>query len=180
MDDRQILQLLQQRDECAIDALQQRFGPRLYTMALNLTGSRRDAEECVSDTLMRVWNTVPPKHPEPLAPYVLRIGRNIALNRLRANTAQKRSGYELSLEELSGCISAPAADSEALGQALNDYLDTLNRTNRIIFLRRYWFGDAVKDIAAVLRMTENAVSVRLSRMRDGLKNHLSEEGFFYE
>ena len=181
MDDYQILELLWQRSERAIQALGQRFGARLHHMAQNLTGSQRDAEECVNDTFLAVWNAIPPKKPEPLTPYVLRIGRNIALNKLRANTTKKRGGYELSLEELAGCIRAPEpGEGKALGQALNAYLDTLNRTSRMIFLRRYWFGDSVKDIAKAFAMTENAVSVRLSRIREGLKAFLIKEGLFHE
>lgn len=178
MDDHSILTLLWARAENAIAALAERFGRRLQATAMNLLHDPQDAEECVNDTYLAVWNSVPPKRPEPLGPYVWRVGRNIALNRLRANTAQKRSGYELSLDELAGCIPAPCLeDGRALGQAMDAYLDTIDAKSRIIFLRRYWFGDGVKDIAKALGMTENAVSVRLSRTRDGLRSCLSKEGY---
>ena len=145
----------------------------------NILADAQDAEECANDTYLGVWNSIPPNRPEPLRPYVCRIGRNIALNRLRSNTAQKRSGYELSLDELSGCISAPNQDDGlALGRAIDAWLDTLNKENRAIFLRRYWFGDSVKDIATALHMKENAVSVRLSRLRDSLKAYLIKEGYY--
>lgn len=179
MEDQELLSLLWQRAERAIPALAERFGKGLFRIANNLLNNTRDAEECVNDTYLAVWNSVPPKRPEPLSPYVYRIGRNIALNRLRDNTAQKRSGYELSLDELAGCIPAPCMeDGRALGQAVDAYLDTLNKDNRVMFLRRYWFGDSVKDIAAAFHMTENAVSVRLSRIRGGLKTYLIEEGYY--
>lgn len=179
MEDHEILPLLWQRAERAIPALAERFGNGLFRIAHNLLNSTRDAEECVNDTYLAVWNSIPPKKPEPLSPYVYRIGRNIALNRLRDNTAQKRGGYELSLDELAGCIPAPCTeDGRALGQAMDAYLDTLNKNNRVMFLRRYWFGDSVKDIAAAFHMTENAVSVRLSRIRSGLKAYLIEEGYY--
>lgn len=181
MEDRQILALLWQRAQSAIGALAERFGTQLYRTAMNLLGNPRDAEECVNDTYMAVWNSVPPKRPEPLAPYVYRIGRNIALNRLRSNTAQKRNSYEFSLDELEGCIPAPCLeDGRALGQAIDAYLHTLNKHNRVMFLRRYWFGDSVKDIAAAFHMTENTVSVRLSRIRNGLKAYLIKEGYYHE
>lgn len=178
MDDKHILALLWRRSEGAIAALADRFGKRLYLTALNLLSSAQDAEECVNDTYLAVWNSIPPKRPNPLSPYVYRIGRNIALNRVRANAAQKRGGYVLSLDELAGCIPAPCLDdSRALAQAIDAFLDTLKKEDRAIFLRRYWFGDAVKDIAKDLSMAENAVSVRLSRIRSKLKAYLIEEGY---
>ncbi len=178
MEDQAILELLWARAENAIAALAERFGRRLQTTAMNLLHDPQDAEECVNDTYLAVWNSVPPKRPEPLGPYVWRIGRNIALNRLRANTAQKRSGYELSLDELAGCIPAPCLeDGQALGRAMDTFLGSISPKNRVIFLRRYWFGDSVKDIAKALGMTENAVSVRLNRVREGLRQYLTKEGY---
>ena len=179
MEDHQIIDLLWQRSEGALSALAEEFGSLLYRICLNLLDNARDAEECVNDTYLAVWNSIPPKRPEPLRPYVCRISRNIALNRLRSAAAQKRSGYELSLEELSGCISAPSRDDGlALGRAMDVWLDTLNKGNRAIFLRRYWFGDSVKDIAVAFNMKESAVSVRLSRLRDSLKAYLTKEGYY--
>jgi RNA polymerase sigma-70 factor (ECF subfamily) len=179
MEDHELLSLLWQRAERAIPALAERFGKGLFRISNNLLNNTRDAEECVNDTYLAVWNSVPPRRPEPLSPYVYRIGRNIALNRLRDNTAQKRSGYELSLDELAGCIPAPCTDDgRALGRAMDAYLDTLNKDNRVMFLRRYWFGDSIKDIAAAFHMTENAVSVRLNRIRNGLKAYLVKEGYY--
>ncbi len=176
MDDNAILALLWSKAENAIDALAQKFGARLLRMAQNFVGYQ-DAEECVNDTYLAVWNAIPPRRPEPLTPFVLRVGRNIALNRLRSLTAQKRSGYLLSLEELAECIACPEASGRELGEVMTAYLATLRRENRVIFLRRYWFGDSVKEIAREFSMTENAVSVRLSRIREGLRQHLTQEGF---
>lgn len=178
----EILELLWQRSEQALSRMAQVFGPRLYRTALNILGIPEDAEEAVSDTYFAVWNAIPPGRPEPLAPYVYRAGRNIALNRLRSRDAQKRGGCALSLEELENAIAGPdlwqRLDARELGRALDAFLDTLSRENRVIFLRRYWFGDAVRDIAKALGMSENAVSVRLSRTRDKLKAYLTEEGFY--
>ena len=179
MEDHHLLALLWQRSEGAIGALAQQFGRLIYQIAHNLLGNERDAEECVNDTYLAVWNSIPPKRPEPLRPYICRIGHNIALNRLRSNTAQKRGGYEISLEELAGCIPAPCMeDGQALGRTMDAWLDTLNKDNRAIFLRRYWFGDSVKDIATAFNMKETAVSVRLSRLRDSLKAYLVKEGYY--
>lgn len=178
MDDHVILDLLWARAEQAIEELQQRFGPRLQATARNLLGSAHDAEEAVSDTYIALWNAIPPKRPEPLAPYVYRTGRNIALNRLRAKAAQKRSSYEISLDELSNCIPARPDTGRELGRTLDDFLATVSPESRAIFLRRYWFGDSVKDIANAFHMSENAVSVRLNRTRNALKAYLIKEGYY--
>lgn len=177
-----ITTLLWQRSESAIRELAKQFGRRLYLTAMNIIGIHEDAEEAVSDTYLAVWNSIPPKQPEPLAPFVYRVGRNIALNRLRHNLTQKRCDYDVSLDELADCIAGPdlwrTLDARALGRAIDTFLGTLNRHNRVIFLRRYWFGDSVKDIARAFDMTEGAVSVRLNRIRDKLKAYLTEEGFY--
>lgn len=179
--ERRIITLLWQRSEQALAALAKEYGRRLMATALNILGSRLDAEESVNDTYLAVWNAIPPKKPEPLAGFVYKTGRNQALKRLRYERAQKRSAYEVSLEELEGCIPAPAleetVEARALGQAIDRFLDTLPPENRAIFLRRYWFGDPVRDIAAARHMTRNAVTLRLSRMRDQLRAHLEQEGY---
>lgn len=182
MEDGIILQMLWNRAEQAIDALTAKFGRRLTATAMNILNSRQDAEESVNDTYLAVWNTIPPQRPESLSGFVYRVGRNQALKRLRANTAQKRgSSYELSLDELAECIPAPALDeaveARALGLAIDAFLDTVSKDSWVIFLRRYWFGDSVKEIARSLGMTQNAVSVRLNRTRQQLHTYLYKEGY---
>lgn len=183
MEDSKIIGLLFDRAEGAISALAEKFGRRLKGLALNILGSIRDAEECVSDTYLAIWNAIPPKHPDPLAGFVYRTGRNQALKRLRADSAQKRSDrYDLSLDELAGCIPGPALEERVfareLGLAIDRFLEGQSRENRALFLRRYWFGDSVRDIARAFGMKENAVSVRLSRIRDRLRDHLVKEGYY--
>lgn len=182
MEDKKIIALLWQRAESALDALAEKFGRGLLTLTRNILPDLRDAEEAVSDTYLALWHAIPPAKPDPLPPYVYRVGRNTALNRLRRDTAQKRSGYEVSLDELSGSLSGPSleaqVDARTLGRAMDAFLDTQSQRTRIIFLRRYWFGDSVKDIAKLLGLTESAVSVRLLRTRQKLKDYLTEEGYY--
>ena len=183
MEDKQIIQLLFDRSEDAIDALAQRFGFRLQSIATNLLGSGLDAEECVNDTYLAVWNQIPPATPKPLAPYVYRIGRNIALERQRANSALKRRGnYDLSLDELADCIPDETADQKAdaaaLSQAINAFLATQSKECRVIFIRRYWFGDSISAIAEDLHLRCGTVSTRLNRIRNALKLYLQKEGIF--
>lgn len=183
MNDEQIIGLLFRRLEAGLQALADRFGPRLLRTALNILGSRLDAEETVNDTYLALWDIIPPNRPAPLAGFVYRVGRNTALKRLRTNTAQKRADdYSLSLDELAGAISGgtleEAFDARVLGAAIDRFLSALPRTDRVLFLRRYWFGDRVKDLARELGMTENALSVRLSRLRSRLRDYLNQEGFY--
>lgn len=181
MEDRKIIELLLARAEEALDALAAKFGRGLARLAKNILRDPEDAEEAVSDTYLALWNAIPPAEPDPLAPYVYRTGRNVALKRLRHETAGKRSGLEVSLDELAECLAGPsleeAADARALGRAIDRWLDTQTRENRVIFLRRYWFGDAIADISAMTGLSRNTVSVRLNRMKIKLKRCLTEEGF---
>ncbi len=185
MDDRQILKLFFVRAEGAIEALAEKFGNTLERIAMNILENREDAQESTNDTYLALWNAIPPQEPEPLAPYVYRTGRNVALKHLAYANAQKRcSRYDVSLEELSGCLPGEdleqKVDARAVGQAMDAFLQTQSRENRYIFLRRYWYGDSVRDIAGALKMQENAVSVRLNRLRGKLKDYLIKEGFYYE
>ncbi len=183
MEDRQIIKLLFARTESAISALAAKFGRRLLSTAQNILDDLQDAEESVNDTYLAVWNAIPPQEPEPLSGFVYKTGRNLALKKQRFRDAGKRgSRYDLSLEELSGCLAGVSLEDEIdarlLGRAIDRFLDTLPKTGRVLFLRRYWFGDSIRELASHFAMTENAVTVRLSRIRSQLKIYLTEEGFF--
>lgn len=185
MEDKNIIKLLWQRSESAIEALSKRFGKRLTWIAMNILGTHQDAEESVNDTYLAVWNTVPPKKPDPLAGYVYATGRNISLDRLKYNTAEKRDGrYDVSIDELANCIPVPALDeaveARELGLAINRFLGTINADNRALFLRRYWFGDSVQEIAKDLGFRENTATVRLGRIRMQLREYLIKEGYVNE
>lgn len=183
MEDCKLIALFFERSEQAITALALRFGNRLYATAYNILNSREDAEEAVSDTYLTIWNIIPPEKPDPLEGYVYRTGRNVALKKLRFLRAQKRSSqYDISLDELSAVLSGgnleEALDARELGLAIDRFLDTLPKQSRILFMRRYWFGDSVKDLSKAFSLSENTVSVRLSRIRTQLKTYLQKEGFF--
>lgn len=185
MEDRKILALLWDRAEQAIEALAEKYGSRLYQTAMNILDCHQDALECVNDAYFALWNAIPPQRPDPLAGFVLRVGRNTALKRLRWETAGKRnSAYDASLDELAGCLPGgtleDAWDAKALGQSIDRFLGAQSRENRVIFLRRYWFGDSVKEISQTLGLQQNAVSVRLNRLRAKLKDYLTKEGYFNE
>ncbi len=185
MEESKILELLFARAENAVAALEKQYGKLLYRICYQILGRDEDARECVNDTYLALWNAIPPERPRPLTPYVCKVGRNIALKRLREDTAQKRcSRSDLPLEELSAYIPGSYMDdtltARALGQAIDAFLSTQTNVNRNLFLRRYWFGDSVQEAAKLLGLSPNAASVRLSRMRDALKDYLIREELYCE
>lgn len=185
MEDRKIIMLLYARAESAIDVLQQKFGKLIYKICVNILQVPQDAQECTNDTYLTLWNAIPPANPEPLTPYVCRTGRNVALNRLRADGAKKRDGgYALSLDELAESIPDHCMEekmsAKVLGQAIDDFLAGQSRENRVLFLRRYWFGDSVAEAAEAIGISANSASVRLHRIREKLKEYLTERELYYE
>ncbi len=185
MEDRQIIRLLFARAENAISALAAKFGNRLFATARSILDDHRDAEEAVNDTYLAVWNAIPPQEPEPLAGFVYKTGRNLALKKQRSRDAGKRcSRYDISLEELEGCLAGTSLEDEIdarlLGRTIDRFLGTVSQDSRVLFLRRYWFGDSIPELAVSFSMKENAVSVRLSRIRSQLRDYLIKEGFLHE
>ena len=182
MEDKNIIKLLWNRAERALELLEKRYGKRLMMIAMNIIGVYQDAEEAVSDTYLAVWNTVPPKKPDPFAAYVYRLGRNISQDRVRYLTAEKRdSRYDLSIDELAESLPGSAledsVDARELGRLLNQFVSMLKEDDRALFLRRYWFGDEIKVIAKDLNLRPNTASVRLNRMRAQLRELLIREGY---
>ena len=182
MEEARIIDLFYERSEQAVSELDRKYGAAVRKTAANILRDREDAEECVNDTYLGVWNSVPPHRPEPLGSYVCRIARNIAVSRLRANTAARRSGgVELVLDELAECIPASVdlegeLEARELLAAIERFLSTLSYDDRFLFVRRYWYADSVKEIAAAVHSRENRVAVRLFRLREKLQKFLMKEG----
>lgn len=183
MEDSRIIALFEERSEQAVEELAKKYGALCRTVAGNILGSAQDAEECVNDAYLGVWNTVPPQKPDPLLTYVCRIVRNLATARYHANTAQKRnSAYDAALDELEDCLAGADTAETALGarelaHALDAFLDTLRADERVLFVRRYWYADSLADIAARMHISRGSAAVRLSRTREKLKKYLREEGY---
>ncbi len=182
LEDRQIIDLFLERSEQAIDQLSRKYGRVCEALAKNILGNPRDAEECVSDAYLAVWNTVPPEQPDPLLSYLCRIVRNLSLKKHRQNTAKKRNSfYDIALEELEAVLPYAVtveaeADGNALAEAINRFLAGLDRDSRVLFVRRYWYGDSVTDLAKRFHITAHNATVRLSRLREKLKAELLQEG----
>lgn len=181
MDNDRILSLFFARDENAIREARQAYGGQMTAIALRVLGDSRDAEECVSDGLLRAWEAIPPQRPRDLGAFLAKIVRGIAIDRLRAREADKRGGgeYLLSLEELSECVGGAdtAFEQGALTEAIGAYLRSLSPQARWIFVRRYFWLERVEDIARTGGFTQSKVKSTLSRARKGLREHLKKEGF---
>ena len=182
MTDEEILDLFFERSEQAISELAKKHAAAVGAVALHILGDREDAEECVNDTWLAAWNSIPPQRPAPLRTYVCRIARNLATKRYHANAAEKRdSRYDLALDELAECVpdSSGVEDAVAareLAAAISRFLDTLSYEDRFVFMRRYWYADSLPEIAKMAGMGYGAAAVRLHRVREKLKKYLLKEG----
>ncbi len=175
MGDEKIIALYFERDERALLETERLYGRLCLTVARSITESEADAEECLNDTLLRLWNAIPPEHPKSLKAFSLRTVKNLALDKLERRNAKKRAAILLELDECIGVFASETADEE-LRNALNEFLETLDRTDAVIFMRRYYYSEPVKTIAERLGCKENAVSKQLRKMRQGLRNFLEERG----
>ena len=182
MEDERIVALYWERDENAIRESEKKYGKYCYTVAYNILRSREDADECVNDTWKGAWSAMPPEKPTKLQCFLARITRNIAIDRVRYDSAQKRCKDTRALtDEYWECVpdgTIPIEDELALKQAINGFLASLDTRTRVIFMRRYWYSMSVKDIADGMRLSENHISVTLHRTRRKFKDYLTKEGIF--
>ena len=183
MEDKQIVDLFWERSESAIQETEKKYGRYCYYIAYQILQSDEDAKEVVNDTYLKAWQTIPPKRPEALKPYVGMISRHLAFDIYEAQHTQKRGEIPLVLDELAECL--PGADDAwdvvsgiALRDSLNAFLRGLPLKTRNIFLRRYWYASSLADIADEYAMKESAVGMILLRTRKRLKSYLEKEGFY--
>lgn len=183
MEDAKIIDLYFGRDETAIEETDRKYGTYCRGVAWNILQSAEDSEECVNDTWLRAWNAMPPQRPGVLRQFLAKITRNLSLDRFRASHAQKRGSGEvpLALEELKECVGAgdPATDAERklLEALIGQFLQRLSPRDRNVFLRRYFYMESHKDIAARYGMKEANVRLCLSRTRQKLRDYLRKEDF---
>lgn len=183
MHDSEIIDLFFERSDQAIVELSKKYGALCRKVSQNILNNVLDAEECVNDAFLGAWNTIPPQRPNPLRTYICRIVRNLSIKKYHANTSMKRNSfYDVALDELEECLPSPVnVEKELAAKELTDlldsFLDTLDKGNRILFMRRYWYSDSISDIASGLQISKNSVTVRLFRIREKLKKYLRKEGF---
>lgn len=184
MDDREIIGLYWQRDERAISETSARYGSYCLKIARNILEDIFESEECVNDTWLRAWNSMPPHKPDILSAYLGKITRNLALSRYRERLAYKRGGGEasLALEELNDCVpSRFSVEDEAaareLGRRLNAFVATLGQEERDVFVSRYWFGASIALICERTGSKSGRIKSMLHRTRRRLLNYLEEDAY---
>jgi len=181
MEDSKIIDLYWDRDENAIAQTAIKYGNYCHTIAFNVLSIHEDAEECVNDTYVQAWNTIPPQRPTMLKAWLGKVVRNMALNLWDKNHAQKRyQGIDVALDELEECVPASqtvesALEDKELGQVISKWLRTLPEDDRNLFVRRYWSGDSVNDLAEEWGVTPNKLAQKMFRLRNSLKAALEKE-----
>ena len=183
MEDQGIVALFFDRSEQAIAETDKKYDAYCYAIAYNILACREDSQECVSDTYLRAWNTIPPKKPRLLNAFLGKITRHISIDRWRRLGAKKRGGGEvtLALEELGDCADGKSLEAEAsrreLNRLLNTFLTSLPETERNVFLCRYWYLDSVETIGTITGFSQSKVTSMLHRTRGKLRTLLSQEGY---
>ena len=177
MEDHQIIELYFARDELAIEETAKRYGGVCMQVSMDILQDRMDAEECVSDTWLQTWRTIPPQRPTVLKAFLCRITRNLSINRLRERKAKRRDrDMTLSLEELEGVLFIPEDKSVGFSELISEFLRSLDREDRLLFMGRYWHGQSVKELADRMGLSANAAAVRLHRIREELRDFLTDKG----
>ncbi|MCR5808646.1 MAG: RNA polymerase sigma factor [Clostridiales bacterium] len=187
MDDIKLLELYFNRDEEAIKQTHVKYGDYCFAVANNILSNREDAEECVNDTYLKAWNSIPPQRPKVLRLFLARIARNMSLDRYEKRMTQKRGGgeTELAIEELSECIGGSASvEGEIMKKELENtvkrFIKSLNERDRTVFLRRYFYLEPNPKIAQRLDMSSDSIAAVLNRIRKKLRKYLEKEGYFNE
>lgn len=184
MKDQLIIELFISRSEDAIRAVSEKYGKLCRTIAIGILKNEEDAQECVNDAYLALWNTIPPERPDPLVAYLCKVVRNLSLRRYKYNTAEKRNThYDVALEELVDCLEGVDnvrrfEQEQEFAEVINRFLSTQKKTDRIIFVKKYFFVKETAEIAKELGLSSNYVNVHLHRMREKLRVFLKKEDFY--
>ncbi len=181
MDDCKIVDLYWARSESAIEHTERKYGKMLTSISASLVPTREDAEECVSDTYLAAWNSMPDERPIYLGAFLSKIVRRISIDKFRSLRSQKRGGTDEFVDELTECVPSPDSvqmqyDNKLLAEALNRFLSSLDEEKRCIFIRRYFYSDSIDEIARGMRMSQGKIKTVLFRARNALRRYLEEEG----
>ncbi len=184
LDDKKIVCMFLQRDESALREVSKKYGAYCTAIAHNILHNNEDAEECVNDTYMHAWNSIPPNKPAKLGAFLGRITKNLALNKVDSLRCEKRGGRDVTVpfEELDEFISGNVSienecEFKEMIAEINVFLQTLPAKKRMIFVARYWQCDKLSEIAECFGMAESGVATSLSRTCQKLRDHLKRRGF---
>lgn len=184
IEDEEIIQLYFERNEKAIQATADKFGHYCNSIAYHILNNWEDTEECVADTYLKAWNSIPPNRPSVLRLFLGKITRNKAFDIYKKMNADKRGGGEFTiiLDELAECVSGGSEpdkelDRKQMQDAINSFLGALSKEKCALFVRRYWYAESISEIAERYSMSENYVSVSLYRLRKKLHDYLIKRGF---
>ncbi len=185
MKDEEIVSLFFYRDDDAIKILDDTYGKALTGISYRILYNEEDAKECVNDAYMNTWDSIPDARPESIFAYVGRIVRNLSINRLKKNEAKKRGGEDTTilLGELQDCITSNDSvegeiELKELTRHISEFLHSIKQEQRMLFVERYWYAKAIKDIAKDYRMSARKVEAILYRLRNKLREYLAERGYF--
>lgn len=182
--DEEIIELYWQREEKALSETDKKYGRYLFTIAYNIVHDKLDSEECLNDTYLGTWNSIPPHRPNLFLVFLSKIMRNVAVDKYRSNMSSKRipSSLVQSLDELdeSGAYS-PSVEEELaineLSELLNKWLKGLSESERFLFICRYYYADPIGDIANMLGVSERTIFRQLSKLKENLRGYLEKEGY---
>lgn len=181
LDDCELIERYFSRDESAIYETSLKYGGLCFMISNNILNSREDAEECVNETYLKLWNAIPPERPLNFRGFISAAVRHISLDRYRFLSRKKRSSeFEVSLSELENVLPDQNISQEYINRGIKDlleeFLDTLSLDSRIIFMRRYWYFDSIDDISKECGFSVSKIKKNLTRTREKLKDFLSEKG----
>ncbi|MBR5094433.1 MAG: sigma-70 family RNA polymerase sigma factor [Oscillospiraceae bacterium] len=186
MEDKDIVDLYWQRSDRAISETERKYGRYCRKIAANICGNEEDAEECVNDTWLRAWGSMPDRRPATLSGFLGRITRNFALDRIKAKKRNKRGGGEapLALDELAECVSGGteperALDEKLLRESVGRFVAALPEPEKTVFVLRYWYLAPIREIGAKLQLDPGKVKKLLARTRQKLRDRLQEEGSWW-
>lgn len=182
MEDNQIIELYFRRDEAALAETANKYGTFCLRIAMNVVSVREDAEECVNDTYHTAWNQIPPTKPDSFKAFLGKIVRNFAISKYRALHAKKRfNGLEVMLSELNDCIPSTESVEQEIGakeltEYINNWLESQKAEDRALFVKRYWYGEEVRELAKQCGISAAQMTQKMLRLRRKLKAFLNEKG----
>lgn len=172
-----IIERLERRDESAIELLRAYYGDYCYRIIYNQLCSHEETEEALNDVWLKIWNSIPPARPTHLRAYIAKAARNTAIDYIKRNSAERRYGITTLLDEIAEVVPDASKSDGFLKDTLNHFVRSLRSEEQCIFLRRYWYGASIEELADELGCSRTRIANILHRTRKKLRKHLEKEGY---